>query len=150
MESIGETFRHGNYSAAQGSVQREGFDMMRRIAGPVAAALVSGVMGLAAFGVGAGVAQAQPGYYSEPSYGTWCPGQRVPGGFTEVNWDWNVCHDFTTVPRDAPMPVRAVIIGLRTRDSQNSPWYLVAGEDHTPVNCEVLVPGRNDPRCVLG
>jgi hypothetical protein len=110
---------------------------------------MSGGMGLAAFGLGAGVAQAEPLYYGEPSYGTWCPGQRVPGGFTEVHWDWAVCHEFTTVGRYYPDGQPKTIKGLRTRNSPDD-WYLVAGEDNTPVNCEMLVPGRNDPRCTFG
>ena len=126
--------------------------MTRRTAGRATAALISGGIGVAAFGLGAGIAQAEDPYYgSTPSFGTWCPGQPVPGSFTQVNWDWNVCHDYTTVSRYHPDGRHLFTIkGLRTRDSVDGDWYLVAGEDNTPVNCEVFVPGRNDPRCALG
>ena len=74
--------------------------MKRQIAGLAAAALVSGGMSLAALALGAGIAQAE----------TWCPGQPVPGGFTEVDWDWNVCHTYYwvngkgNVPYDGKLP----------------------------------------------
>jgi hypothetical protein len=123
--------------------------LRRRIAGLSAAALLSGGMSLAAFGLGGGIAQAEPGYHSEPQFGTWCPGKRLPGGFTAVNWDMAVCHDYLTVSRYIP-DAEPTIKGLKTRDFPGSDWYLVAGEDNIPVNCEVFVPGRNDPRCALG
>jgi hypothetical protein len=66
--------------------------MTRRFAALAAAGLVAGGMSLA-FGLGVGIAQAEP-FSGGSLYGTWCPGQRVPGGFTEVNWDWNVCNDY--------------------------------------------------------
>lgn len=118
--------------------------MMRRIAGLAAAALVSGGTALAAFGVGAGIAQGDPELWTrETSYGTWCPGQRVPGGFTEVNWDWNACHDFLTIQQpflDRP----SVIIGLKAQDVPGGDYRIVAGENYTPLpnrTCQILSAG---------
>jgi len=97
--------------------------MTRRIAALAAAALVSGGMSLAAFGLGAGIAQA------EPTSGTWCPGDPVPGGFTEVDWDWAVCHNFYAMQRGYPPQ----IVGLKVEDGgQGGNWRLVAGENTNP------------------
>ena len=102
--------------------------MTRRIPGLAAAALVSGVMSLAAFGLGAGIAQA------EPTSGTWCPGQPVPGGFVEVDWDWTVCHNFYAMTRGIPPQ----IVGLKVEDGGiGGSWRLVAGED-TNATCRFL------------
>ena len=99
--------------------------MKRHIAGLAAAALVSGGMSLAAFGLGAGVAQAQP---------TWCPGDPVPGGFTDVDWDWTVCHNYYAMTRGVPPQ----IVGLKVEDGAiGGSWRLVAGED-TNVTCRFL------------
>ena len=57
-------------------------NMTRRLAGLAAAALVAGGMSLAALGPGVGIAQA------EPTTGTWCPGDQVPGGFAHDEVDW--------------------------------------------------------------
>jgi len=103
--------------------------MKRQIAGLAAAALASGGISLAAFGLGAGIAQAD-----EPTSGTWCPGQRVPGGFTEVNWDWTVCHNYYVQVRG--MPPR--IVGLKVEDGgHGGNWRLVAGESTNPT-CDIL------------
>jgi len=104
--------------------------MTRRIARLAAAALLSGGMSLAAFGLSAGTAHA------EPSSGTWCPGQPVPGGFTEVDWDWTTCHRYNLVHRGMPPQV----VGMTAEDG----WYgghphyrLVAGEN-TNATCQFL------------
>ena len=103
--------------------------MTQRVAGRAAAALVSGVMSLAVFGLGAGIALAE-----EPTSGTWCPGQPVPGGFTEVNWDWNVCHNYYLQVRGMPRQ----IVGLKVEDGgRGGNWRLVAGEDTNPT-CQFL------------
>jgi hypothetical protein len=96
--------------------------MTRRIAGLAAAALVSSGMSLAAFGLGTGIAQAQP-YDGGNLEGTWCPGQPVPGGFTEVNWDWNVCNDYRLQITGKP----AEIVGLKLRTAPGQCWPTVAG-----------------------
>jgi hypothetical protein len=102
--------------------------MMRRIAVLAAAALVSGGLSLAPFGLGAGIAQA------EPTSGTWCPGQPVPGGFVEVDWDWTVCHNFYAPVRGYPPQ----IVGLKVEDGgRGGNWRLVAGED-TNATCRFL------------
>ncbi len=102
--------------------------MTRRIAVLAAAALVSSAMSLAALGLGAGIAQA------ERTSGTWCPGQPVPGGFVEVDWDWTVCHNFYAMTRGVP----PVIVGLKVEDGAiGGSWRLVAGED-TNVTCRFL------------
>jgi len=73
---------------------------MNRLSRFATTALVSGALGLAGLGLGAGVAQAAPpsGPYN------WCPGDDPGGGpggpFNSPgppNWDWNVCHTFYTV-----------------------------------------------------
>jgi hypothetical protein len=100
-------------------------NMMRRIAGLAAAALVASGMGLAALGPGVGIAQA------EPNTGTWCPGDRVPGGFAhdEVDWDWTVCHRFYAMSRGYPPH----IVGLKVEDGgSGGNWRLVAGENTNP------------------
>ena len=117
---------------------------MRRIAGLAAAALMSGGMSLAAFGLGTGLAHADPEVWTrEGSYGTWCPGQRVPGGFTEVNWDWNACHDFLTIQQ--PIEGQPTVIGgLKARDVPGGDYRIVAGEPFRPLpnrTCEILSGG---------
>lgn len=118
-----------------------GTHMTRRIAGLAAAGLMAGGMTLAAFGLSIGAAQADPELWTrETSYGTWCPGQRVPGGFTQVNWDWKVCHDFLTVQQ----PVEngpSYISGLKARDVPGGPYRLVAGEPYKPLpnrTCQII------------
>ena len=102
--------------------------MTRRIAGLAAAALASSAMSLAALGLGAGIAQA------EPTSGTWCPGQPVPGGFVEVDWDWTVCHNYYLQVRGMPRQV----VGLKVEDGgQGGNWRLVAGESANPT-CDIL------------
>ena len=99
--------------------------MKRSITGLAATALVGGARGLAAFGLGAGVAHAQP---------TWCPGDPVPGGFTDVDWDWTVCHNYYAMTRGVPPR----IVGLKVEDGAiGGSWRLVAGED-TNVTCQFL------------
>ena len=102
--------------------------MTREIAGLAAAALISGGMALSAPVLGAGVVQAQP-YDGGPSQGTWCPGQPVPGGFTEVNWDWNVCNDYYL--QIAGNPVE--IVGLKLRTAPGRCWPTVAGVSSNPT-----------------
>jgi hypothetical protein len=103
--------------------------MTRRIAELAAVAFVSGVTSLVAFGLGTGIAQADP-----PTSGTWCPGQPVPGGFTEVDWDWTVCHNYYLQVRGMPRQ----IVGMKVQDGAiGGNWRLVAGEDANPT-CQVL------------
>ncbi|MET0451471.1 MAG: hypothetical protein ABW137_06510 [Mycobacterium sp.] len=68
---------------------------MNRLSRLTMTALVSGALGLAGLGLGAGIAQAGGPYQ-------WCPGDD-PGGYGggfntpadgRPNWDWNVCHTF--------------------------------------------------------
>jgi hypothetical protein len=102
----------------------QGVLMKRQMAGLAAAALVSTGMSLAALGLGAGTAQAD----------TWCPGQPVPGGFVEVDWDWTVCHNYYAMSRGYPPQ----IVGLKVQDGAiGGSWRLVAGED-TNVTCQFL------------
>lgn len=53
-------------------------------------AAVSGGLGFAALGLGAGAAQAD--YY----WFEWCPGQSAPAFASDrpVDWNWNVCHKY--------------------------------------------------------
>jgi hypothetical protein len=67
--------------------------MKRGIAGLATTLLVSGGMGLAALGLGAGTANAGGPYQ-------WCPGQDrrgIGGGLEGVVWDWSVCHTYFVV-----------------------------------------------------
>ncbi|MGB9227299.1 hypothetical protein, partial [Mycobacterium sp.] len=76
--------------------------MKRGIAGLAATLLVSGGLGLAGLGPGAGTAQAtcSPGaaVVNGRCYGPnhWCPGQSLyvsqGGPNRDVDWDMNVCH----------------------------------------------------------
>lgn len=99
---------------------------------------------LAASGLVTGIAHAQPEPYTQiNNTGTWCPGQRVPGGFTEVNWDWNVCHKYETIAQ--PIPGQPTIIGgLRADLFPGGPRVLVAGQEYQRVpnrTCEILSGG---------
>ena len=67
--------------------------MKRLIVGLTTAALVSGGLGLAAVGPGAGTAQAQP---QSQGPNQWCPGQRLPQ--VGLIWDMSVCHTYWQVP----------------------------------------------------
>jgi hypothetical protein len=73
---------------------------MNRISRFATTVVVSGGMGLAVLGLGAGIGLAAPpaGPY------TWCPGDDPGGGpggpFNSPgppNWDWNVCHSWYSV-----------------------------------------------------
>ena len=68
---------------------------MNRISRFATTVLVSGGLGLAGLGLGAGVAHATGPYQ-------WCPGDdkggygggfNTPGDATPI-WDWNVCHTY--------------------------------------------------------
>lgn len=98
--------------------------MTRRIAGLAAAVLVSGGMSLTAFGVGVGVAHAIP-LGDADTGGTWCPGQPVPGGFTQVNWDWNICHNYYLQITGTPPEIVGMKIETGARSS--GCWPTVAG-----------------------
>ena len=65
--------------------------------------VLSGGLGLAGLGLGAGTAQAGPIF--GPSYEGgncpggitcthWCPGDPLIPGSSVITWDWNVCHDW--------------------------------------------------------
>ncbi|MDC8971360.1 hypothetical protein [Mycobacterium marinum] len=61
----------------------------------ITAALVSGGVAAAGFGLTAGTAHAGPGAHGPVPQAPrgpyqWCPGDPVPAG--GVNWDMNVCH----------------------------------------------------------
>lgn len=68
---------------------------MNRISRITTTVLVSGGLGLASLGLGAGMAHAGGPY-------TWCPGYEAGGfggGFNtpadaRPNWDWNACHTY--------------------------------------------------------
>ena len=68
---------------------------MNRIARVVTTLVVTGGLGLAGLGLGAGVANAGGPYQ-------WCPGDDAGGyggGFNtpadaRPNWDWNICHTY--------------------------------------------------------
>jgi hypothetical protein len=67
--------------------------MKRGIVGLATTLLLSGSLGLAGVGLGAGTAQAY-------TYGPmqWCPGQPMPNDpplpLGELNWDLGVCHTY--------------------------------------------------------
>lgn len=63
---------------------------MDRISRIATGLVVGGGLALAAFGLGAGSAQAD--YY----WFQWCPGQSAPGAASDrnIDWDWNVCHNY--------------------------------------------------------
>ena len=76
---------------------------MKRITRLATTLSVSGGLGLAALGLGAATAQADP--FFGPSYQGgncpdgitcthWCPGDPSIPGSQVVSWDWNVCHDW--------------------------------------------------------
>jgi hypothetical protein len=99
--------------------------MKRFVARLAAAVAVSGGVGLAGLGLGAGIAQASP------TSGTWCPGDPVPGGFApeDVDWDWTVCHNFYAMTRGDPPR----IVGLKVEDGgSGGNWRMVAGENTNP------------------
>ena len=50
---------------------------------------------------GVGTAQAQPGPVPLPIK-QWCPGQYVPVFIKDMQWDWNVCHDWHLVDNTEP------------------------------------------------
>jgi hypothetical protein len=71
--------------------------MKSRIARWATTAVLTGGLGLAGLGLGAGIANAGGPYQ-------WCPGQDR-GGFGGAfntpgppNWDWGVCHTYYIVP----------------------------------------------------
>ena len=63
--------------------------MKRRIPRLATTVLVSGGLGLAALGLGAGIANAGGPYQ-------WCPGQGMPND-DPVVWDMSVCHTWYAV-----------------------------------------------------
>jgi hypothetical protein len=71
---------------------------MNRISRVATAALVSGGVGLAGFGLPAGTAQAAPGLMP---LATWCPGQPVPG-IVVGDWDNSACHEWHYSWHDDP------------------------------------------------
>jgi|SRR5271156_749899 len=98
-------------------------DTLRRgIVGLATTVVVSGGVGLAGLGLGAGTAQARPNPACNDLYPcyTWCPGEPLPrsvhtnAGGTEqpgppVVWDMSVCHDWYW---GAATPDRQVIEGI--------------------------------------
>lgn len=76
---------------------------MKRIKRLATTLSVSGGLGLAALGLCAATAQADPVF--GPSYQGgncpdgvtcthWCPGDPLIPGSQVITWDWNVCHDW--------------------------------------------------------
>jgi hypothetical protein len=59
----------------------------------IAAALLSGGVGAAVFGLAAAPAHADP---FSPQPHNWCPGQALP--FRGLRWDMGVCHTWYEVP----------------------------------------------------
>jgi len=73
---------------------------MIRISPVAAAVAVSGALGLAALGLGAGIAQAD----------TWRPGDNLFTGIS--NWDMNICHEHYWPPNyDLNAPTTLFIEG---------------------------------------
>ncbi len=66
---------------------------MRRISWFATTAAVSGGIALAAVGLGAGAAEADPNAATAHS---WCPGQALP--FNNIQWDMGACHTWYIVP----------------------------------------------------
>jgi hypothetical protein len=83
--------------------------MKRPIAGLATTVLVSGGLGLAALGLGAGVAQADP----LPPH-TWCPGAPMvyssfdpaTGPGVAYQWDMNICHTWYWVKSGGNVPYK--------------------------------------------
>lgn len=81
--------------------------MKRLIAGLSTTVLVSAGVGAAGFGLGAGSAQAVPGF---APLARWCPGdpvQQLPSGF-----DPGVCHDYYLTGPDAQHPYSHPVEGV--------------------------------------
>jgi len=82
--------------------------MKRLIVGSATTVLVSGGVGLAGLGLGAGTAHAAPDlapqYRGPVPENHWCPGNDPSGGpggpfnTSPPNWDWHVCHTYWIVP----------------------------------------------------
>ena len=83
-----------------------------------AAALLSGLGALTAFGLAAGTASATYGAGEGPidawSNYEWCPGDPIMQSDNVVTWDWNTCHlwHYETPRPDAPS-LYWVVEGLR-------------------------------------
>ena len=67
---------------------------------------------------------------------TWCPGQPVPGGFTEVDWDWTTCHKYNLVHRGMPPQV----VGMTAEDGWygGHPHYRTVAGENTNATCQFL------------
>ena len=68
---------------------------MSRIPRFATTVVVSGALGLAGLGLGAGAAVAEPPPVVPGGY-TWCPGQALP--FSGLGWDMGACHTYYFVP----------------------------------------------------
>jgi hypothetical protein len=66
--------------------------MNLKSAGLATTLLVSSGLGLAAFGLGAGTANATGRPYCPSDPPNWAPGGPPSTSF--VHWDWNVCHNY--------------------------------------------------------
>jgi hypothetical protein len=75
--------------------------MKRLIVELATTVLVSGGVGLAGLGLGAATVQAQPAPAPLPT-DHWCPGQYVSNLIRDMQWDWNVCHDWHLVDNSQP------------------------------------------------
>jgi hypothetical protein len=73
-----------------------------------AAGLAGAVWAAGLVGLGAGSAQAQPGF---APLATWCPGQQLPGSVAG-DWDMNACHEWHYSWHDDPhAPAGQVVQG---------------------------------------
>jgi hypothetical protein len=92
--------------------------MKRVIVRLATAVLVSGGLGLAGLGLGAGTAQADTGVPHQ-----WCPGDSDSTAPTPAyNWDWNVCHTYYwTKTGQGNVPYRGDLRYSNLWDGDNPP-----------------------------
>lgn len=64
------------------------------------------------------------------------PGPAGPGGFTEVDWDWTVCHRYNLVHRGMPPQV----VGMTAEDGWygGHPHYRTVAGENTNATCQFL------------
>jgi hypothetical protein len=74
----------------------------------LAGTLLSGAVAVASVGLGAGVAQAQPGCATQTC---WCPGKPLPSSNAPITWDMSVCHDWHYAWHDNPAAGNQVLDG---------------------------------------
>ena len=110
--------------------------MKLRIATKATTLMVTGGVGLAAVGLGAGIASATGPPYCPGDPPNWAPGGPPETSF--VHWDWSVCHNYHYGPTgvvdedtgyvwaypDGPMPP-AVETTPYTRPPYCPPWATI-------------------------